>query len=38
MNFSFLPDYWACFNYGVLVTLIIAVFVVAFFLEGPDPL
>lgn len=30
MNFSFLPDYWAYFNYGVLVTLIIAVFVVAF--------
>ena len=30
MNFSFLPDYWAYFNYGVLVTLIIAVFVVVF--------
>ncbi|WP_155997404.1 amino acid ABC transporter permease [Streptococcus ruminantium] len=26
MNFSFLPDYWAYFNYGAIVTLIIAVF------------
>lgn len=24
MNFSFLPDYWAYFNYGAIVTLIIA--------------
>ncbi|MDQ8820192.1 amino acid ABC transporter permease [Streptococcus ruminantium] len=26
MNFSFLPDYWTYFNYGAIVTLIIAVF------------
>lgn len=30
MNFSFLPDYWAYFNYGAIVTLIIAVFSVFF--------
>ncbi|HFI0035868.1 TPA: amino acid ABC transporter permease [Streptococcus suis] len=30
MDFSFLPDYWAYFNYGALVTLIIAFFSVFF--------
>ncbi|HEM6221328.1 TPA: amino acid ABC transporter permease [Streptococcus suis] len=30
MDFSFLPEYWAYFNYGVLVTLIIALFSVFF--------
>ncbi|HEL2110622.1 TPA: amino acid ABC transporter permease [Streptococcus suis] len=30
MDFSFLPEYWAYFNYGALVTLIIALFSVFF--------
>ncbi|HEM3669774.1 TPA: amino acid ABC transporter permease [Streptococcus suis] len=30
MNFSFLPEYWAYFNYGAIVTLIIAFFSVFF--------
>lgn len=30
MNFSFLPDYWGYFNYGVLVTIFISVAVVCF--------
>lgn len=30
MDFSFLPKYWAYFNYGVLVTILISVFVVFF--------
>lgn len=30
MNFSFLPNYWAYFNYGAIVTLIIAAFSVFF--------
>lgn len=30
MDFSFLPEYWAYFNYGSLVTLIIALFSVFF--------
>ena len=24
MNFSFLPEYWSYFNYGVLVTIMIS--------------
>lgn len=30
MDFSFLPKYWGYFNYGVLVTILISVFVVFF--------
>lgn len=30
MNFSFLPEYWAYFNYGVIVTIMISVCVVFF--------
>ncbi len=30
MNFSFLPEYWAYFNYGVLVTIMISACVVVF--------
>ncbi|HEM6082998.1 TPA: amino acid ABC transporter permease [Streptococcus suis] len=30
MDFSFLPEYWSYFNYGALVTLIIALFSVFF--------
>ncbi|MDR2976046.1 MAG: ABC transporter permease subunit, partial [Streptococcaceae bacterium] len=30
MNFSFLPEYWAYFNDGLIVTLIISFFVVLF--------
>lgn len=28
MNFSFLPEYWSYFNYGVLVTIMISACVV----------
>ncbi len=30
MNFSFLPQFWSYFNYGVLVTIMISVCVVFF--------
>lgn len=30
MDFSFLPKYWAYFNYGVLVTIMISACVVFF--------
>ena len=30
MNFSFLPEYWSYFNYGVLVTIMISACVVFF--------
>lgn len=30
MDLSFLPKYWACFNYGVLVTIMISISVVFF--------
>ncbi|MTB47886.1 amino acid ABC transporter permease [Streptococcus uberis] len=30
MNFSFLPEYWAYFNYGVIVTIMISACVVLF--------
>ncbi|MFD3091207.1 amino acid ABC transporter permease, partial [Streptococcus agalactiae] len=30
MNFSFLPQYWSYFNYGVMVTIMISTCVVFF--------